>query len=236
MIKGWFADDARGEAVPGGEIIHVWKAFGMEMSHEVLAAERPHRLVLQAFSPQGIPFTQEMRIERKEGKTVLRLVHSGFGADADWGKEYDGVDSGWKMAFGVLGLYLERYFGLPRHTFTLIRPAAFDFAAAHRLFSSDEGLSRWLGRARGMGEVGSEVELTLDAGETAQATVLVDTGTEVLLSWPPAEGALELKAFPMGPAGNALCLRGHSWSLFPEGGAALESFAKKALERLAEAL
>ena len=236
VLKGWFADDARGSATPGDEIVHVWQAFGMEMRHKVLAAERPHRLVLEAHSPQGVPFRQEVLIEKEGGRTVLRLVHSGFGDDADWGGEYDGIDSGWKMAFALLQLFLESYFGRPRRTFTLIRPAAFEFADVYRLYTTDSGLGRWLGEARGMGEVGSELELAVAGEEPVTPKVLAATGTEVLLSWPPVEGALELKAFPMGPDARALCLRGHSWSGDPSAVKGLERLAQVALDRLMAAL
>jgi uncharacterized protein YndB with AHSA1/START domain len=57
----------------------------------------------------------EFTLERREGKTVLRLVHSGFGADADWENElYDGVQRGWTFELRALRHYLGAHAGRPR--------------------------------------------------------------------------------------------------------------------------
>jgi uncharacterized protein YndB with AHSA1/START domain len=211
-LEGWFPDRARGEAEPGGEIVHVWESFGFEMPHRVLEAEPGRLLVLEGRSPQGLPFRQEIHIEQDGAETVLRLVHSGFGEHADWDDEYEsGVDSGWKMAFALLRLYLERYWGRPRRGFTLLRSAGYDPAALYTLYSTDQGLSRWLGRAQGLGPAGAEVSVALPGGAPLTGRVLAATGSEICLAWQGLEGALELKAFRMGPERQYVCLRSHSW-------------------------
>lgn len=231
-LKAWFPDDARGTPEPGGEIVHVWEAFGFEVPHKVIEAEPGRLLVLEAHAPHGVPFRQQIHVEQDGDETVLRLVHSGFGDDADWGDEYEGIDSGWKMAFALLRLYLEHYRDRTRESFTLMRPASFDPAEVYRLFSTDQGLSRWLGEASGMGTVGSELTVTLPGGDTLSGPVLAATGLEVCLAWEELEGALELKAFSMGPDQQCLSLRGHTWHADPSRIEHAREHASAALERL----
>ncbi|MCI0691253.1 hypothetical protein L0337_04510 [candidate division KSB1 bacterium] len=44
----------------------------------------------------------------------MRLVHSGFGAEAKWDEEYDSVRRGWNVELGNLKYYLERHHGQDR--------------------------------------------------------------------------------------------------------------------------
>ncbi len=48
-----------------------------------------------------------MRIERKSGSTTVRLIQSGFREGAEWNKEYEGVNSSWKMSLAILGFILK---------------------------------------------------------------------------------------------------------------------------------
>ena len=56
----------------------------------------------------------EYTLERRDGKTVLRLVHSGIPDSPDWDGFYDGTDSGWPSFFRTLRHYLEHHAGKPR--------------------------------------------------------------------------------------------------------------------------
>ena len=51
----------------------------------------------------------DYRIESRHGKTVLRLVNSGFGTGADWDDMYDGTQNGWIYFLRNLKHYLERH-------------------------------------------------------------------------------------------------------------------------------
>ncbi|MFQ5695616.1 MAG: SRPBCC domain-containing protein [Terriglobia bacterium] len=53
-------------------------------------------------------------LEARGGKTVLRLVHSGFGRGPDWDEEYDGIRRGWRAELRALRHYLELHRGTPR--------------------------------------------------------------------------------------------------------------------------
>jgi hypothetical protein len=57
----------------------------------------PHRLI------------QDFYLETVEAKTVLRLVHSGFGDSTNWDLEYEGTRDGWP------GCFLRLQHGLERH-------------------------------------------------------------------------------------------------------------------------
>ena len=60
------------------------------------------------------PLVVDWHLEGRGGKTVLRLVHSGFGRDARWDKEYDGTKRGWEFELQALKHYLERQRGNER--------------------------------------------------------------------------------------------------------------------------
>lgn len=49
------------------------------------------------------------------GDTVLRMVHHGFSADADWDHMYDGTKHGWNFELHSLKTYLDHHRGQRRH-------------------------------------------------------------------------------------------------------------------------
>ncbi|MFQ5718792.1 MAG: SRPBCC domain-containing protein [Acidobacteriota bacterium] len=53
-------------------------------------------------------------LEARGGGTTLRLVHSGFSADAAWDEEYDSHRRGWNFELCSLRHYLERHAGKNR--------------------------------------------------------------------------------------------------------------------------
>jgi uncharacterized protein YndB with AHSA1/START domain len=237
-VRRWFADDARGEPVAGGSLVHVFDRFGMELPYRVLEAEPGRRLVLEGMSPLGVSFRQEVRIEREGGETVLHLVHSGFGAGEGWEDEYEGIDSGWKLALAILRLYVERHFGRDRASLFALRPAAFEYAELQPFYRGEAGLARWLTTAGSLDgvAVGDPVRLELQGGRTLTGRLLADSGRELALSWDEIDGVLELKAFDLGPHGRGVCLRGCAWGMDGDAAAALEAELEAALGRLAATL
>ena len=79
-------------------------------------------------------------LEGKGGKTELRLVHSGFGRDAQWDKEYDGTRRGWTFELQGLKHYLERQRGKERRAFWLRRPVSLDARAVWERFKQPGGV------------------------------------------------------------------------------------------------
>ena len=68
-------------------------------------------------SAESSPIIQtavDFHIETRGGSTVVRLVHSGFSASADWDEYYDATVAGWTYFLWNLAFYVERHFGTPR--------------------------------------------------------------------------------------------------------------------------
>ena len=68
----------------------------------------------------AVPMIDEYTIERRDGKTVLRLVSSGIPDAPEWDGFYNGTNSGWNSFFRTLRHYLEHHRGKPRTTIKVI--------------------------------------------------------------------------------------------------------------------
>jgi uncharacterized protein YndB with AHSA1/START domain len=231
-IAQWFVDRATGEAKPGGTMTWFFDKFGYALPNKIVDAVPGRLIVFKGESPEGIPRILEVRIEREGGATIVRLINSGFREDAAWHEEYEGVNSGWKMALGILKFYLENYFAHAKSALLIIQAATFAYEEVLKYFLEAGKLAQWLTTAGSMGTVGERCELQLrDAGKLT-GRVLAITSREVTVSWDEIGGVMELKAFSMGPQ-RVVCLRGFSWRLNAEGMAAIEQKLQRAVERLA---
>ena len=240
IIQGWFADEAEGEAKVGGTLVHRFPAMGFEIRHDVVAMDPGRRLSLRVEFPGRPAMTQEIVVRSEAGQTVIEMVSSGFGAE-EWDGQYEGIDSGWQMAFAQLAHYLERWFGRGRSVWLSLRPVAVEADAVVRYFREAGGLASWLTREpsattpvsfvrsavgsptsdgstrsataakHGLGEEGSAVSLALRDFGSLTGSVLAWTGTEAMLSWDELEGTLELKSFGTGPGSRMVGLRFSSW-------------------------
>jgi len=215
-IAGWFVDRAAGEAKPGGTMTWFFDSFGYVLPYQVVDAV-PGKLFVLKWEPpqgQGNAGILEVTIARDGGETLVRLVNSGFREGVQWEEEYEGVNSGWRMALSLLKEYLEHYFGRAKATETVLRPAAFEYARMRGVFLEAPNLAEWLTApgSPGIGKVGDACRLTLRDGGTLTGRVLEITNTEVALSWGEISGTLELKAFAMGPQ-RMLGVRVMSWTL-----------------------
>jgi uncharacterized protein YndB with AHSA1/START domain len=109
-LKRWFPLDARVTPGVGGA---VWLSFGGGMDWEApIALWEPNRH-LRTVDPPPSKAAVDYYIEAKGGETVLRIVQSGFGADA-WEDELETLDGGWRAFLATLKNYLERHRGQPR--------------------------------------------------------------------------------------------------------------------------
>lgn len=187
---------------------------------------------------QGYPGILEVTIAREGGATVVRLVNSGFREGAQWDDEYEGVNSGWKMALSLLKEYLERHFGRTKRTEMVFRPAAFELVKVRQYFLLAPKMAEWLtkvGSGSGSGgieKVGDAFRFELRDGGTLSGRVLEITDSEVALSWEEIGGTLELKAFAMGPQ-RMLGVRIMSWKLDAEGLKKVAAQLEPAVGRLA---
>jgi uncharacterized protein YndB with AHSA1/START domain len=231
-IAQWFVDRASGEAKPGGTITWFFDNFGYVLPYKVLDAVPGSLFVLKWDPPQGDSGILEVRIERRGGATVVRLINSGFRDDAQWKEEYEGVVSGWQMSLAILKHYLENHFGRKKTSLLIMRPASFEFGQLLPYFQEAPKLSQWLAQSGSIGKSGEPVHLDLRDGGKLTGRVLTVTKWEVAISWEEIGGTLELKGFKMGPQ-RVVGVRCFSWKLGANEAKNLEAPLSKAVERLA---
>ena len=127
-IARWFAPKMTVEPGAGGFVLADFGP-GMEWKTaiEVWEPNRHLRLVEtrgQTISPveekmEPCRLVQDYYLESAGGKTILRLVHSGFGSSQAWDHEYEGTRGGWAACFVRLKLGLERHSRDRTHNFIL---------------------------------------------------------------------------------------------------------------------
>jgi uncharacterized protein YndB with AHSA1/START domain len=174
----------------------------------------------------------EYVLEARDGRTVLRLVHSGFGRDASWDDEFDSISRGWKFELGSLRHYLERHPGTPRTVAwarkTVERPAR----EAWALLTGSGGLlsSGHLETA----PPGADYSLSLTTGDAFDGTVVkLDPGFDfagTARGWNDGYLRLGLEAFGTSASLNVWLA---TWGV---DGARVTDFASRAqaaLDRLA---
>src|SRR5262249_41079757 len=107
-------------------------------------------------------------IETRGGKTVLRLVHSGFGPEADWDEEFDATERGWSWFLLQLRHYLARHAGTPRRAIWARSRSTLGGAEVWRRVLGPDGLN--------IGEPpppGSPYSFTTAGGDTFRGQVLL---------------------------------------------------------------
>jgi hypothetical protein len=93
---------------------------------EVWEPNQRLRIALRPFDmgpakPEGHPpIIEEFTLERRDGKTVLRLVHSDIPNTPEWDGYYDGTDTGWQSFFRAMRHYLEHQAGKPRAVIKIV--------------------------------------------------------------------------------------------------------------------
>jgi uncharacterized protein YndB with AHSA1/START domain len=126
-LTRWFVEEATVEPGVGGTIAISWG--GAEKGKSRIEVWEPnHKLRLAKMPPDTgtatldaqTPMIQEYTIERRDGKTVLRLVHSGIPDTPDWDGFYDGTNAGWPSFFRALRHYLEHHRGKPRSSIKIV--------------------------------------------------------------------------------------------------------------------
>lgn len=109
-LKRWFPIDARVTPGVGGA---VWLSWGEGADWEApIRVWEPNRHLGTA-DPAPSKLAVDYYIESRGGQTVLRIVHSGFAADA-WDDEIETTTSGWRSFLATLKNYLEHHRGEPR--------------------------------------------------------------------------------------------------------------------------
>lgn len=126
-LARWFAPANTVQAGVGGYILADWGP-GLEWKTVIEVWEPPSRLRLSETrdrvfttppdeSPRMEPcrLIQDYFLESHNGRTILRLVHSGFGSSESWDLEYEGTRQGWAICFERLKFGLEQFPGMRVH-------------------------------------------------------------------------------------------------------------------------
>ena len=167
-LKRWFPLDARVEPGPGGSI---WISWGSDAEGKApITAWEPTRHFQWTEERGPVKLAIDFHIDTQGGKTVVRLVQSGFGAGPDWDDEFHMVDGGWAYFVQHLRWYLERHRGLSRDVISfrervpLSRTDAFSRLTGPQGFSKRGALS-----AADAGQVFSDLTA---AGDAISGTVV----------------------------------------------------------------
>lgn len=140
-LTRWFPLEARVEPGAGGSIWMRWADVYDGLSRiDVWEPEQHLRISFPADGPG--PLATDYYLEGRSGRTVLRVVTSGFGAGARWDDFYDGVNRGWDFELCGLKHYLERHWGEDRAVVWVHQPYALSDAEAWRRLAGPGG---WLG-------------------------------------------------------------------------------------------
>jgi uncharacterized protein YndB with AHSA1/START domain len=124
----WFPLEARVTPGEGGTMLWSWGDTGeWETRIDGWEPGRLLRLVqdeARPFDAEGRPLppgqaeparlAMEFTLETRQGKTRLRLVHSGFGHGTAWDNEFEGISEGWQAELRSLRHYLGGFRGRDR--------------------------------------------------------------------------------------------------------------------------
>lgn len=124
-LTRWFPLHATVTPGPGGAIWMRWDDLYDETS--AIEIWEPGRHLRTGFPVEGpMPLATDYYLEGRGGRTVLRVVTSGFGAGAEWDEWFDGVTTGWAFELRGLKHYLERHRGVDRSAVDIRHPCIHD--------------------------------------------------------------------------------------------------------------
>jgi uncharacterized protein YndB with AHSA1/START domain len=178
-LQRWFPLNAEIEPGEGGTVTIDWgpdiRGTGdievWDEGRRLVYVERPWD---EPSEEDPVRVAVEYTIEVRGGKTVLRMVNSGFSADADWADYLDTLDSGWRYFLLNLKHYLERHRGTPRRMVWDRRKISIAKDEAWPVLFGPDGLA----------------SLSLPAVEGAAATLWSGQAGTVAMTAPPIHLAL----------------------------------------------
>jgi uncharacterized protein YndB with AHSA1/START domain len=125
-ITRWFSTEANVKPGEGGEIYLAWND-DFKGSSQISVWDPPNHLqtietreAWQASDPESpgagtmgrpVQLSLDYHLSTEKGKTVLRLVHSGFGQGKEWDDEFDAIKRGWGTMLLNLQKYSSQYVG-----------------------------------------------------------------------------------------------------------------------------
>lgn len=178
-IARWFAPEARVDPQVGGVVGWTWRDhFDWQQTVDVFDEGRHLRTRYDAWRGEADtphPLFIDFHLEGEGGATRLRVVHSGFGADAAFDDEYDAISGGWPIELASLRLYLERHLGKDRQlAWTRAVVDAPPEEVWNALSAADAfGCASMMGRQKG-----DPFAFSTGDGDSFEGTVLKAEGTE----------------------------------------------------------
>jgi uncharacterized protein YndB with AHSA1/START domain len=230
-LMRWFPTTARVVPGKGGTMLWSW-GHGEDWETRIEEWEPGHRLRLvqedaRPYDAQGkqLPpgeveparIAIEFTLETHQGRTRLRLVHSGFGHGTAWDAEIEGITEGWQAELRSLRHYLRRHRGKDREAGRgLVNTTLPREAAWARLVGPDgyrvtppaprEGEPYEVVTPDGRRYSGT-IELSLP-GQTLAGTVReLEDGWFRLLTWRDARGSTGVWAWLAAYTGDATPVR-----------------------------
>jgi uncharacterized protein YndB with AHSA1/START domain len=170
-LVNWFAPRAASEPGVGGYIELRWDEDAFPPNHCHILEWEPgaHLRMTWRDAPGGeheLPV--ELTLARKDGGTLLRLVHSGFLSDASWDDEFESHGRGWTHELRSLKYYLEHQFGRTRRVVMERFPVVGDVSSAWHALVGSSGVFAVLDDiAEGM-----EILIDLPTGQSTRATLM----------------------------------------------------------------
>ena len=171
-LERWFPIHARVTPGVGGEVFMSWGP-PWEGGSRIEAWDENRRLRTRGFMEHGDASVVEYTLEARGGRTLLRLVHSGFAKGGDWEDElFGGTRRGWRYELRSLRHYLERHAGADRQTAWPKANVRGTAAEVWKRLLGREGFARE-GRVQGLAE-GEPYAVTAATGDAFAGRVVVN--------------------------------------------------------------
>jgi len=168
----WFAPEVRVEPGKDGTIFVSWGP-GMEVETKIREWKPNEHLCFEfGENPQTkARLLVDYTLETKDGTTVLRLVNSGFSADAEWDEEFEAHLRGWRLMLNNMRHDLTHHQGKPCKQHMICMDTELERAEAWTRTTGKNGLDRE--GALASKKTGERVELVTAGGERLAGTVHV---------------------------------------------------------------
>ncbi|MDH5804611.1 MAG: SRPBCC domain-containing protein [Gemmatimonadota bacterium] len=167
-LARWFPTKANVKPGVGGYIrLHWDEHYDAESPIDIWEPQEHLRIGFP--NESKFPLATDYYLEGKGGKTILRVVTSGFGTGEDWDGYFDGVRCGWNFELDGLKHYLENHHGTER----IVAQASLKFsdgrASAWKRLTGPGG---WVSKS-GIADLeeGSSYEITTATGDKFSGTV-----------------------------------------------------------------
>lgn len=138
QLARWFPVEARVEPGVGGSIWLSWGG-GAEGTAPISHWE-PNRHLGWTEARGAIKIAVDFHLEPRGEGTVVRLVHSGFGAGSEWDDEFHMTTGGWSYFLENLRWYVERHRDMPREMISFREVSSESRPAALAALTGPRGL------------------------------------------------------------------------------------------------